>query len=81
MMEHWHRIAALPLESEERFALLLALKNTPSHLMGEWSRALADAELFSQHQKEEGRLAVQSLKRRVSGHLIGPFTKNKKSAV
>ncbi len=77
LVEYWKRIAALPLEQEEQFALLLALKHTPPALITEWQRALADAELFSRHRREDARLAVQSLKRRVSGHLMGPFVNKK----
>ncbi len=75
----WLRIAALPLEPEEQFVLLMALKETPEALLIEWERALADAELFSHHQKEDVRLVAQSLKRRVSGHLMGPFVSGKKT--
>lgn len=75
----WMRIAALPLEPEEQFVLLAALKNTAAPLLPEWDRALSDAELFSRHQQEDGRLAVQSLKRRMSAHLMGPFVNRKET--
>ncbi len=75
LVEFWHRLSALPLEPEEQFALLLALKQTPVDLLGEWQRAISDAELFARHRREDARLAVKSLQRRVSGHLLGPFVK------
>lgn len=71
-LEVWQALARLPLEPQERFAFLLALRRAPASLLGEWKNAVADAE---QRLKQENgtRPQMADLKKRMSGHLARPF--------
>lgn len=72
-MSLWETLVRLPLEPQERFAFLVALRHTPDHLIPEWSKNLADAESIVRHDREAARKTIGTLQKRLSERLMSPF--------
>ena len=73
LMPLWESLVRLPLEPQERFAFLIALQHTSEHLLPEWTKSLAEAELLVQHDRDAARRSIALLQKRLSSHLISPF--------
>lgn len=72
----WESLLQLPLHPAERFAFAVALRETPTDLLPEWSAALEVAmkELREEKPRKESSAA---LKRRVGKRLLSPFQRAK----
>lgn len=62
---YWERLFVLPLSAQERFAFLLALRQTPEHLLSEWKDCLRETEISAG--------ASADIKQKMATHLRRPF--------
>lgn len=69
----WEALARLPLESSERFAMLLAIRLSPPESLAEWKSALDEAEMAWGKEHERSRVVLDKIKSKMGGQLAKPF--------
>jgi hypothetical protein len=69
----WNRLTGLPLEPQEQFALLIALRETPRELLEEWQTCLTECDRAIHARAEETKNVIKELQRKLAQHVQRPF--------